>query len=135
MCPIRMQINSLDSRRVSKEKYSSLLLSRMRNILMCSKEIFWSQLQDMDVMKYYNQITCLVMMMIAKNFSNRNNSLCMVSLIKYYPVTWAIHSQKLSTNFAVWKEFETHMSTSSNVSMNGIDGMPMSLLLSVIGHG
>ena len=36
---------------------------------------------------------------------------------------------------AVWKEFETHMSTSSKVSTKGIDCMPMSPLLSMIGHG
>ena len=36
-----------------------------------AEKIFWSQLQHMDVKEYWNQTTCLVMMMITKNYSNK----------------------------------------------------------------
>ena len=49
--PTRMLINSLPSRRASREKFHNTPSSRMKSIWRLSKEIFWSQPQHMAVNK------------------------------------------------------------------------------------
>ena len=115
MNPIRMPIDSLPSRRASQGKHHNTPYSRMRSILSLSKEIFWSQPQHMAVKKSRKEITYLDMIMIG-TMKTKNIS-CTVfcnkvlqsdmgkTIVRKYAPTLDAQS--------VWKEFETHMSTSS----------------------
>ena len=96
---IRMPINSLPSRRASREKYHNTPSSRMRSILRLSKEIFWLQPQHMAVKKSWKETACLDIIMIVRNYLNKSNTSCTVFSTKCYKVTWANHSQEICTNF------------------------------------
>ena len=91
--------------------------SRMRSILRLSKDIFWSQQQHMAAKRSWKEITYLEMMMIVRNYLNKNNISCTVSSTKYYKVTWVKtivrkYAPTLDAE-SVWRDFDTHMSTSS----------------------
>ena len=87
--PIRMPINSLLSGRASRGMYHNKPYSRIRSILRLSKEIYWSQPQHMVVRTSWKEITCLDMMMIFRDYLNKNNISCTVFSTKCYKVTWA----------------------------------------------
>ena len=83
--PIRMPTNSVLSRKASRGKYHNTPCSRMRSIL---RLFFWSQPQHMAVWKSWKESTCLDMMMIVRNYLNKNSISCTMFSTKYYKVKW-----------------------------------------------
>ena len=112
-----MPFNSLSSRRVSKEKYHSTPFSWIRSISKLSKEIFCSQPQHMAAKKSWKETT-------SPGYDDDSHELFQQ---KQYFMDSVFNKvlksdigkttvRKYAPNLdaqSVWKEFETHMSTSS----------------------
>ena len=134
-----MPINSLPSRRASREKYHNRPSSRMRSILRLSKETFWPQPQHMvakeilekdyipgyddDSQELFKQKQYFMYSVLNKVLQSDMGK----TIVRKYHHLW-MHNQYGRNLRLIYPHHPKD-------SMKGIDCMPMFPLLSMIGHG
>ena len=132
--PTKVLINSLPSRRVSKERCHITPFSNMRNTLRPSRGISWSQLQPMTVKKSQMGHTNLKTLEIV--MSSSNGKVFHVQCLQQGDMGKTIvrkHAPTLDAQ-SVWRDLSHICQHHLRDSMKGIDYMPMSPQLSMIRH-